>query len=214
MTTFPLVVILYIEKSSLINFIYLRGEMTVEDSVKIIKIFGILVFSVPPSSIIAIFTKINFSRHNLKSPLISAILSALFLSLILPNSHILFNNDTYQVAIIYTLSCWIGAASIIFYEIFNYKTLKFRDILAIISKQSIFYALVGSSFIFLRYFIFQNNSSDIISQFFELSFMTFFFVIVIVIFGNYFLVDEALKIKFALKSFLFKVKRFALNIYE
>lgn len=206
LTTFPLVCILFIEKSSLINLIYHRGEMELNDTQDIMKIFGFLLLSVPPSSIIAIFTKINFSRHNLISPLISAILPALFLALILLNNNSFFNNTSYLVAIIYTLSCWIGAVSIIFYEISRFKSFKPNEIFRFITYQFIFYALITLIFIFLKFFLFQNNGSDVIPQFFELFFMIFLFVLAITFLGNYLLVDEVLKMKLILKNKLFRFK--------
>jgi hypothetical protein len=169
------------------------------------KIFGFLLLSVPPSSIIAIFTKINFSRHNLISPLISAILPALFLALILLNNSTLFNNTSYLIAITYTLSCWIGAVSIIFYEISYFKSLKLNDIFSFITYQFIFYALITPVFILLKFFLFQSNSSKAIPQFFELSFMIFLFVLAIIFLGNYLLVDEVLKMKLILKNKLFRL---------
>lgn len=82
----PLSAALYMAGETLIELIFARGAMSAIAIAQIGEIFGILVLGAPASLVLGMLTKIAFSLQDTRAPALTAVASAIGISLILPEA--------------------------------------------------------------------------------------------------------------------------------
>lgn len=119
--TLPLTAAVFVERFSLVSLIFGRGEMGMAAVDEIAHLFGILLIGAPAAALSAALCKVAYSMHDMKSPTIVALISALAITGLIP--HAAETGGANRVAWAFSMIAWGSALIMLGNHIFRYRTM-------------------------------------------------------------------------------------------